>query len=384
LAEFVAVYGDSFVSKIGFGGEYIALYVFYCETEEERSELASSLEVKSGPVSASFSAKFTNSRSSTTARSELYQYVSGTNVAMPKGEDAVDFALRFSAIPLDTPAVLDFETTGYEEVPGLTRAFSGVARNREYFCGDGGNVSLGLNGKLAKLTGIQNQIHDIESIYKFYGGHTDQQLADRLLANESDIATIMAQIHRYQADPAQVCEEPPVASLKHGGPRLMFEPHKNVCGSETGNAFDDIPNIRAFLRRKTRIASIALSATFYIQHLSTIYAHTSDKGEDVLETKAWGKDAGHPVPPLMMDKGVRLTGLSGAGAWNGGDPSLHMISFTDSDGITMTAGRTADMPFTWPMAKERFVLGFFGRSNEDGIRALGVHTAEFADAAWVA
>ena len=43
---------------------------------------------------------------------------------------------------------------------------------------------------------------------------------------------------------------------------------------------------------------------------------------------------------------------------------------------------TAEELFHWPLAKGRFVLGFFGRTNDGGIRALEVHIAEFADAKW--
>jgi hypothetical protein len=391
VKNFVAAYGDSFISKVVHGGEYIATYVFYCESDEEQTEIETSLGIKSGGVSLELSMKLKHVQSTTTVRSELFQYLSGvTGVEKPKGEDIADFALKFSKLHLNAPVICGFEWKGYEDLPKLASIFEEVAERRRYFCG--GEVFSGLNNKLSTLLEVKNEIDEIQSIYKFYGGHTDQQLTARLAENESDITAIKKQHNMYRHDPAQAFEEPPLRSLANGAPRLMFKPFKDfISGSDNGDAFDDIPNIRAHLRKKTRIASIAIEDTFFIKRLSTIYRHsagfvTETKSHDsagfVTETKSHGVGGGHYKPPLMMDEGVVISEMSGAEENNGGDPSIHMISFKDSDGVSMTGGEPATVPFNWPLPKERFVLGFFGRTNGDGIRALGVHTAEFANAKW--
>jgi hypothetical protein len=379
VKNFVAAHGDSFISKVVHGGEYIATYVFYCESDEEQREIETSLGITSSEVSVNLSMKLKHTQSTTTVRSQLFQYLSGvTEVGKPKGEDIAEFALQFSKLHLNAPVICGFEWKGYEDLPKLASIFEEVAERRRYFCG--GEVFSGLNSKLSRLLEVKNEIDEIQSIYKFYGGHTDQQLSARLAENESDITAIKKQHNMYRHDPAQAFEEPPLPSLANGAPRLMFKPFKDfISGSDNGDAFDDIPNIRAHLRKKTRIASIAIEDTFFIKRLSTIYYHSAGF---VTETKSHGVGGGHYKPPLMMDEGVVISEMSGAEENNGGDPSIHMISFKDSDGVSMTGGRPAGVPFNWPIPKERFVLGFFGRTNDDGIRALGIHTAEFANAKW--
>ena len=385
LNNFVAVYGDSFVSEIAYGGEYIATYVFYCENEEEQTDIATSLEITDGTgsleVNAELSMKLKHAESRTTVRSELFQLKTGvTGVADSKGEDIADFALNFSKLHLNVPVVCDFNCKGYEELPGLASIFQEVVDVREYFCGV--DISSGLNNKLSKLLEIQNEIDEIQSIYKFYGGHADRQLIARRAANQSDINAIRKQLNVHRRDPTKAFEEPSLPSLENGAPRLMFKPFKDISGSNTGEAFDDIPNIRAYLRKKTRIRSITIEDTFYIKRFSTVYYHHISTDDVVSEKKSHGADGGHVKPPLMMDEGVFISEMSGFQADNRGDPSIHMIRFTDSDGNVMEGGMTAEELFHWPLAKGRFVLGFFGRTNDGGIRALGVHIAEFADAKW--
>ena len=151
LNNFVAVYGDSFVSEIAYGGEYIATYVFYCENEEEQTDIATSLEITGGTgsleVNAELSMKLKHAESRTTVRSELFQLKTGvTGVADSKGEDIADFALNFSKLHLNVPVVCDFNCKGYEELPGLASIFQEVVDVREYFCGV--DISSGLNNKL--------------------------------------------------------------------------------------------------------------------------------------------------------------------------------------------------------------------------------------------
>jgi hypothetical protein len=216
VANFAAVYGDSFLSSVTTGGEYSAVYVFHSETEEEQNSLEASLHASGvyDGISASvdLSTKMTEFCSTTTVQWQFQQRCSGIkNPKLPIAGDIGRFAIDFPSLVLDSPGLIEMNTTGYESVLGAGAAFDPIRNSRTYFTG--GEFTDGVIPKLGQMVQIHNQMNLIQSIYDSYTGYRDQPLMSAKAVVESDIAKIKNQMNAYCLNPAQTFTEPQLPSL---------------------------------------------------------------------------------------------------------------------------------------------------------------------------
>ena len=63
------------------------------------------------------------------------------NPQLPDVNNLISFALSFVSTPLTTPAIIAFETTGYEHLPKIVD-FEPIPSNRNYFVGKGATDGL--------------------------------------------------------------------------------------------------------------------------------------------------------------------------------------------------------------------------------------------------
>ncbi|MEB3260105.1 MAG: hypothetical protein VKP63_05700 [Cyanobacteriota bacterium] len=134
LEDFINAYGDSYVSSITTGGEYIGLYVFYSQNSEKKTELEASLTAKgvfsSATVDTDLKSKLDNFRKEENTNCSFKQMLIGTSCALPSESDFVKFALEFPGKKLEQPATIDYKLSGYETVPGHTRIFENLKEKR--------------------------------------------------------------------------------------------------------------------------------------------------------------------------------------------------------------------------------------------------------------
>jgi hypothetical protein len=127
-------------------------------------------------VDASLQTKLSTFTSTAKSRSALNQNISGIqNPKLPDGGGIVAYALNFPALILDAPAIISFESNGYEHVPKFG-AFGAVPANRSYFVGNG--LVDGLTASLVRVQQLCNQIALLREIYQFYGTSGDTKLTD--------------------------------------------------------------------------------------------------------------------------------------------------------------------------------------------------------------
>ena len=142
LDDFVARFGDSYVSSLRLGGELQGVYTFFAQTREEARQVeqafGGALAVSGFTLGPELQRKATEVTSSTGVNSSFRVAVRGLDSppSLKTPEELEAFARGFGSITLDRPELLALETRGYETVPELRPVFAPVAANRVLFTGD--------------------------------------------------------------------------------------------------------------------------------------------------------------------------------------------------------------------------------------------------------
>ncbi|MFT0172203.1 jacalin-like lectin [Paraburkholderia mimosarum] len=357
-AKFFNAFGDSFLSSRTLGGEYCAVYTFYANDSEQQTNIKASLQasgIYSGvSIDANFQAHFDEVVKTSTTRTDFSQSVSGIeNPSLPKVENIVDFAIKFTSVRLDMQAVIDFGMMGYENVAGL-QAMKALVANRAYFNGD--SYRPGLASKLADLVTLRNKITDLAGTYAVYGATLDPKLSSVQSQVQNDINAISNQIAGWEDDPTQTFPVLPLDSLKNGTPSLSVSVNTfGPYGGDGGGAFDDIlPNALEFVSSRTHLTSVTLHGGRYVDALITSYQCEGQKWS-YQRGGAGGGDAG----TLAISPSNPVYAVSG----RSGRYVDHLTLSATS--VTLSAGGSggSDFPNAGHIPANNFLLGFRGRSG---------------------
>lgn len=357
-ADFVDIYGDSYVSSATQGGEYYAVYTFHTETMTEQKELTASLKAKGIYTGVTAEAEVQTKLSSflkTTSTSWTFdQEITGhANPKLPNQDELVKFAIDFPSKDLTSPVTTGFKVSGYEGVPGIgRRKFGKIVENRDYFLGEDGVLF-----SFARLRGIGNQIAWLKRIYATYNYTGDNELLDFERQVKEDVGKITKQITAYRRNPAADFEKPALPSLDKGEPVLDFAAGQPASfGSENGGTFDFMSVGDAF-RNQVRIASIRLADGNWdryhvIKRIEIEY--NSEKGR-------WAKshgDGGNSREKFALEDGQFPTLLKIRAAGVVDAIEVHL-----ADGRSTSAGGTGGNLSEWRPGPGAVVLGFAGRAG---------------------
>jgi hypothetical protein len=258
-ADFVALYGDSYVSGATTGGEYYAVYTFHTETQTEQKELTASLKAKgvySGVTAKlDIQTKLTDFLKQTSTNWTFDQEITGiANPTLPDQEKLIEYALAFPSKKPDAPVITGFKVSGYEGVPGIARRkFAKIVDNRDHFLGEDG-VLL----SYARLVGVQNQIKWLKRIYARYAYTGDSGLLAFEKQVTEDLGKINKQVSAYRRDPAADFAKPELPSLEKGEPVLVYSVGQTPSfGGEGAGPFDFMA-VGEALRNQVKLASIRL------------------------------------------------------------------------------------------------------------------------------
>lgn len=356
IQNFVRAYGDSFVTARTRGGEYYAVYTFYSETKEEQQSLTIDLKAHGlftgVSVDAALQAKLSSFTSTTKVRSSLKQVISGIqNPKLPDGNGIISFALSFPSLVLDAPAIIDFQTDGYEHVPDFG-TFAPIPTNRSYFVGTG--VVSGLTASLVAVQQLRNQVLWLLSIYDYYGFSRDAKLADAATQTQTDLEAIDQQMRGWDSNPTQSFTPPSLPSLKLGTPSLSYTiGYGPSHGGGGGGPFVDI-DPTTYLQDQTVLANVQLRSGRYIDAL--IVTYKSNRGA---QTFHHGGDGGSLSPLLTLLPGQFVTKISGRSG-----EYVDALTVTITGGNQVGGGGGGGSPYSWDVPAGSFALGFAGRSGK--------------------
>ena len=194
---FYQQYGDSFVSAVTEGGEYMGIFVYYCQTDQDQKAVQESLSASgvvdvdgsSTTLGATVGGGISNTVSNTNVRCSIYQSLLGSTATLPAdtgtpqtfAEAIINFAQNFGASQISQPVVFDFATQGYETLfDTVDPGFQAIAANRAIY-----TESVGPN--LANLQNLWSKYQWIDNAYQTYDYTGDTQLATNQKQLVSDI-----------------------------------------------------------------------------------------------------------------------------------------------------------------------------------------------------
>ncbi len=349
LKEFTATYGDSYVSSVHVGGRFLATFSMVATSEQHQSKLDAAVGA-SGFIKALFleggaQGAVNDFESKNNVNISLHCSFSGVKDMGPESlldpQHIITFARDYLKAPLNNPAIIGGELSGYENVRGLLK-FEPVAHNRNAF------LDSVWSSQALKVRNCYRQSRWITAIYDFFNTDMrtrDKDLHDKIKLVKKDLITLGKSVKAYRTTPGQPIAElenpPELASIKNGIPSPDYIPQQDSeFGGQEGGYFDDLN-----LAKPQRIAEITIWADdeYYVHRMDLKYEYleynTLSPSENLL---THGEDQGYtPAGPVIInsDDYIQTIDLR-SGRY------LDRIKFITKKGSTIEAGGTGGSPHT--------------------------------------
>jgi hypothetical protein len=377
LIRFHRAYGDSFVSEIVTGGEYIATYTFYCRDISERTQVQAALSASGispgGNVTAKLEAAIQQVLSTTSVHISFDQVISGiSNLKMPIEQEMIQFGLDFATHVLDTPAVLSYETQGYEHVTGMipvgphTDLWAPVTANRSLFQGRDG-----INAQAPALDSLENQADWIGKVYAVYNYQDDTVLRSRKADIVQDKQELKTAIRALDGNPTIPFVPPQLQSLTYGSPVLTFDGPAVPAqwGSDNGgDPFSDVTS--QSVRMAVKLDKVELHGGNRVDQLKCTYSNG--------QATSHGGNGGDWYPAITLGPHEYISAL-----WGHASGDLGNLKVITDKGQSTEAGRAGGDQFSWTVPPGSVVVGLSGRCG-NRLDRVGPMVCKFNPATWVA
>lgn len=385
ITNFFLPYGDSYVSSITKGAEYIAVYVFQSTSITDQQSITASLNASDFGVSAQLSTAISSISTSTSTNVSMSQLMTGVSKpAYPNENDMITFALNFGTTKIDAPTVISFETTGYEHVPGLA-LFTKLQDNRNLILGNGAPGDPGLAGDYAALTLVLNQIDAIQNVYSSYSYYGDTTLPGRKTQVIADMQAITNLVAQMDNAPAAKYSAPSLPSLSYGTPTLTYslgQPGGSI-GLGGGTPFNDVS--AATIAAGSTIAALTLYGSDALTGMEVTYTNggglvvhgsNTDPASQTLDYT--GSEASVIVSIICDASGALYTlGVNQATIQSDGMIGTYTGSLSWPALTFPNGGSTAEA--TYPPG---LPIGFFGSVDNGVLSQLSVVTLTPSPATW--
>lgn len=379
INAFFQAYGDSYLNSLVTGAEYAAAYVFYAQSIEQQRVIQTQLKAsgisESGSLSAELQTSLTTAQQNVTTRQSLRQFMSGfKNPIFPPENQIVNFALNFGAKTPDAPAIVSYDTTGYEHVPDMPAAkFAPVIANRDLY--DGIGSQPGLADDYATLSAVKNAVLAIDDVYDTYGYTGDTKLTANYAIVEADIKTLDTLFNEIDRDPTLPHTAPSLPALALGTPALNIVLNlQGPWGGAGGDPFDDGVS-QSSVSNSMMLAKFSMRGGSWVDQIA--YAYAADSGETSF---VHGGNGGSQSRTMTLQTGEQVKSISGFyGRF------VNQITLTTSFGNMFTWPPSPDgapNSFSWTQQGSTYFLAFAGRSGEF-LDSLSLLTVTFAEARWV-
>jgi hypothetical protein len=376
LIRFHQQFGDSFVSEIETGAEYIATYTFYCQSASERTQVQAALSASGiaggGEVSANLESSIQNVVSSQSVRISFAQEIFGcTDLKLPIEQNMIQFGLDFPTHTPNAPAVTSYKTKGYEHATGMIRddkqaeLWKPVIANRRIF-----HAPDGVNAQAAALVALENQVESVRTVYDVYNYTDDEVLRSRRLGIADDKRKLKEAIEALDDNPTIPFEPPKPQSLIYGSPVLTFDgpavPDGCEWGGSGGEEFLDVT--RRSVREGVTLVSIQLNGNQKVDQLACTYSNGL--------TTFHGQGEGKSVPAFPFGDHEYIGALAG-----GAGATLDRLKVTSSKRVSTEAGGGGGDPWAWSVEPGSVVVGLAGKCGRR-LDRVGPLVCTFHPATW--
>ncbi|WP_373398452.1 hypothetical protein V8V91_01535 [Algoriphagus halophilus] len=284
--NFIAKYGDSYVSSVTKGGEFFVTFTFYAQSQEEKEEVEASLDasgVAGGvEIDGSFSMKISNALKNSNVQYSINSSINGfgSDLTLPKfinpeqfSKEIVDFALSFSSREPTIPTTLDFELKSYHDSGLLTQfkqQFENVKNNTSKFLKSYPNP--GWAEKLKELQEVLNTTLDFKRTFDNYN-YSDKDLDRKHKQLRADISSLKDFINEVASNPNLKYEELILESYDYGIPEMQYilrkVPGNFMSGAAGGTIFQDVN--RSDIPRNMRLIAFQIRKGNIVNCITTFY-----------------------------------------------------------------------------------------------------------------
>lgn len=305
--------GDSYVTSVKYGAQYIGAYTSTTESVETKMALSAELEAKISAANFKGNLKMAidEVNKSKKANFRFTQHAVGwPNKDLPTEETLGDFVNRFNNATIDTPDVLAFETRLYEDVKGcpdmdlLKSAYERYTRD--------------MHGKHAYST-IERQarktkaaIETVRAVYTFYRQADMETGWDTRLRGVQEILNQLGDWkHDVQMKPTSMPKDLILdeRSLELPVPRYSFVTPGYAGQSDRGDPWEDLTLDQVMECVYPR--SIQVRSGGVIDKLITVYGY-EEHGKGTFE-RVHGEDGGTLSEKLTLTPQDRISRVD---AWD--------------------------------------------------------------------
>jgi hypothetical protein len=369
--------GDSYVSYVAKGGQFIAAYSFVAYDEQTYQELSNVADVNFPGWGAEFDAHFEvnlkNISQTTGISYHNEMHGIGFSSAYPDPENLVHYVLNFGTVTFDAPAVLDFATRSYKLVP----ACPDFTLIHQYSTAYIDPTSTGLGYADIELLAKTNLaiVTNVTGIYDNYGFLSIDLLLSTVPPNLNHIiASIAVWRQTVDIDPTNPNIDPPIIDdqyLTVPTPRYSLVPSSAVGSFSAGDGYALQDITAGMIERCVLPSSVQVCGGDVINKLVTTYTQNDEDMPTFTITR--GGNDGSNFPPWQLGPGELITQITTC--WD--DHVCRMSIGTGSQsGVFYPCNTNGPHVTTWstPTDGNMAFVGWQGKSNWalDGLQAIYV------------
>lgn len=365
LKSFYRKYGDSYISQIKKGAEYIGIYTFFAQTKEEQQSIQNTLSVNGIYDGIKFDSEIQNKlsqvRKNVNTRQSFSQILFGFNSMKLPDQNEIGKFLdnEFASTKPDAPTIISYSTSGYETVLD-NDAFGSIEKTRQLF--DGKFTSLTLAEVISNMAYLRNQVDFISSVYLTYG--IDEGSDPKFFNNRTKIAedwkTLSSLVTQIYDKPYERFTIPKLDSLTFGVPELTVRIEENApWGGDSGAPFQDVTYMS--VHSQTKISRIVMRGGAWVDCLEVTYVNA--EGKKTVCTH--GGNGGAESLPFNLQPRERIISIKGTAT---AERYIYQLEFKTN----------YNQQFKWPLKPDgaakmfpplelkdnQVILGFGGRAGK--------------------
>jgi hypothetical protein len=356
--------GDSFISSVTKGGQYLASYTFNMTDEDSFISLSNEANLEfSGwgtDFTLDFAVRMQNIASKTTVSYNFDQIVIGFSSAnLPKTmSDLISFVESIGTLPVDNPAVFDYSTTSYTAVNGGPD-FTWIDNYRSQYVDPSGTPGYSDYELRAKTN--RSIIQAASDLYNHYGCvSVDDLLRNIPIQLDTMLASISAWRKAVDRDPTKPGIIPPTidtSMLIIPYPRYGLQVEPTVGGGDGGgDLFTDV-TIKNVLQGVLP-SQITIKGSSWINKINTTY--------EVLvgafsQPSPHGGNDGRDFPAIGFGPGEFVTSIiASAGIYVN---KLTIATTNNPNGVAYPSNPEGAPNLTWNTPANGCFIGWTGRSG---------------------
>lgn len=376
--------GDSYVSSISTGGQYMAAYNFAAYNESTYDSVVAQADTEfsvwGGSFDADFEAKIDDIRQKTNVTYSFKQLGVGFSSALPTQDTFVKWVTDFGNLAMDSPTVLEFSTQSYSTLKDCPKGFGTIDDYRQQWDGDNDiDPKAGLSSVVVQ---VQSNIQIIEGTKQLYGFYGCLSVDHRLTTADAGLHTILSYILDWRKTVSKAPTTPGVPLPVYQPTDLEYPVAQwgldiSPPGPWVYTSWSDIP--LDLIPKLVRPASITVKSGDSVDNINTRYFIQLGDQHDY----SVGHGGGGGDKTESMDLGPGDTFLSGFSGWWWGDDyvkSIKVATVSNPGGKIMGRGETGIWR-GYTREANTCCVGFAGVSD-DYLRSLAVQYVKFLPCSW--